>query len=70
MGRRGRKRSPVQVRLDRLEEKHTSGLDDRGRRWKIRGAPVGALVEAGPGRKQTARRLEILEAAPRVGTSK
>ena len=46
MGRRGRKRSPVQVRLDRLEEKHTSGLDDQGRRWKIRGAPVGALVEA------------------------
>jgi 23S rRNA (uracil1939-C5)-methyltransferase len=54
----------VQIRLDRLEEKHTSGLDEQGRRWKIRGAPVGALVEAGPGRKQTARRQEVLEAAP------
>ena len=62
MGRRGRQKSPVTVHLDRLEEKHTSGLDEQNRRWKIRGAPVGATVTARPGRKQTARRLSLDQA--------
>ena len=64
MGRRRRQRAPVRVQLDRLEEKHTSGMDEQGRRWKIRGAPVGATVSARPGRKQTARRLVLESESP------
>ena len=64
MGRRNKNRQPVEVVLDRLEEKHTSGSAPDGRRWKIRGAPVGATVQAWPGRKQTARRTSILAPAP------
>ena len=64
MGRRKRTREPVEVVLDRLEAKHTSGLDEEGRRWRIRGAPVGARVRARPGRKRTARRLDVVEPAP------
>lgn len=64
MGRRKKNRQPVEVMLDRLEARHTSGLAADGRRWKIRGAPVGAVVQAWPGRKQTARRVDILQPAP------
>jgi len=67
MGRsRGRRRPrpPVTVTLDRLEAKHTSGLADDGRRFKVRGAGVGAVVSAQPGKKGTARRLALVEPAP------
>ena len=64
MGRRRRVREPVRVALDRLEARHTSGLDASGTRWKVRAAPVGATVLAQPGRKSTARRIEILTPAP------
>ncbi len=64
MGRRKKNRQPVEVMLDRLEARHTSGPAADGRRWKIRGAPVGAVVQAWPGRKQTARRVDILRPAP------
>lgn len=63
MGRRKKNRQPVEVVLDRLEEKHTSGAAADGKRWKVRGAPVGATVQAWPGRKQTARRVGILAPA-------
>ena len=69
--RRKKPRLPIQVRLDRLEAKHTSGLrlDEDGQpaspaeRWLVRAAPVGAVVEASPGRKKTARRRAIREPA-------
>ncbi len=65
MGRKRRRhREPVVVTLDRLEAKHTSGLDADGTRWKVRGAPVGGTVRAQPGRKQTARRLALEVPAP------
>ena len=65
MGRKRRRhREPVVVTLDRLEAKHTSGLDGDGTRWKVRGAPVGGVVRAQPGRKQTARRLSLDAPAP------
>lgn len=64
MGRRRRKNhEPVEVHLDRLDAKHTSGLDASGTRWLVRGAPVGAVVRAQPGRKQTARRLGLVQPA-------
>ncbi len=63
MGRR-KNRPPISVSLDRLEERHASGLDADGVRWKVRAAPVGAAVRAQPGRKQTARRLGIDTPAP------
>ena len=61
MSRRRKNRQPVQVTLDRLELRHTSGVDEEGGRWLVRGAPVGAVVEAQPGRKGTARRLRLVE---------
>lgn len=65
MGRKRRRhREPVVVTLDRLEAKHTSGLDAEGVRWKVRGAPVGGVVRAQPGRKQTARRLALSAPGP------
>ncbi len=64
MGRRNKNRQPLEIALDQLEEKHTSGLTADGRRWKVRGAPVGATVQAWPGRKQTARRTGLLAPAP------
>jgi len=67
MGRsRGRRRPkpPVTLTLDRLEPKHTSGLTEDGRRWKVRGAGVGAVVTARPGKKGTARRMSLEQAAP------
>jgi 23S rRNA (uracil1939-C5)-methyltransferase len=63
VGRRKKNRQPVEVVLDRLEEKHTSGAAEDGKRWKVRGAPVGATVQAWPGRKQTARRVGIVAPA-------
>ena len=63
-GRGRRNRPPVTVTLDRLEVKHTSGLDPSGRRHKVRGAAVGAVVTAQPGKKGTARRLELVSPAP------
>ena len=62
-GRRAPK-PPVSVRLERLGTKGPLGLDEAGKEWRVRAAPVGALVRAQPGRKQIARRLEILEPAP------
>lgn len=62
-GRRAPK-PPVSVRLERLGTKGPLGLDESGKEWRVRAAPVGALVRAQPGRKQIARRLEILEPAP------
>lgn len=64
MGRRKKNRQPLEIVLDRLEAKHTSGLAADGKRWKVRGAPVGATVQAWPGRKQTARRTALLAPAP------
>lgn len=64
MARRKRPRPPISVALDRLEAKHTSGLDGDGKRWKVRGAAVGAVVEAKPQRKQTARLSRTLTPAP------
>ena len=51
------------VRVDRLEPKGASGLDEAGRRWRVRNAPLGATVRARPGRKETARLLLVLEPA-------
>jgi 23S rRNA (uracil1939-C5)-methyltransferase len=54
----------VRVTLDRLDARHTSGLDAAGRRWSIRGAPPGAVIDALPGKKGTARRLGLVQPAP------
>jgi 23S rRNA (uracil1939-C5)-methyltransferase len=48
------------VQLTHLGPKGPLGLDEQGREWRVRGAPIGATVQAQPGRKQIARRLEIL----------
>ncbi len=62
-GRRAPK-LPIEVHLDRLGPKGALGRDAEGREWRVRGAPVGAVVQAQPGRKQIARRLSILTPAP------
>ncbi len=62
-GRRGPK-PPIEVRLDRLGPKGPVGQDEQDREWRVRGAPIGAVVRAQPGRKRTARRLEIVTPAP------
>ena len=62
MGRRKKNRQPIEVRLDRLHPKGVLGEDAEGKEWRIRRAPVGALVRAFPGRKRTANRIEIIEA--------
>ena len=54
----------MDLTMDRLEPRHTGGLDEEGTRFFVRGAPIGARVRARVGRKNTARRIEILEAAP------
>ena len=60
-----RNQPPIQVKLDRLDRRHTSGLDlETGERWAVRAAPVGAVVEARRGRKNTARRMSLVEPAP------
>jgi 23S rRNA (uracil1939-C5)-methyltransferase len=64
VSRRKKPKPPVIVALDRLDERHTSGLDEDGQRWKVRGAPVGATVQANRGRKQTARRVAMVAPSP------
>lgn len=67
VGRRGRRkqnREPIELTLDHLEPKGVGGVDQAGRGWRVRNAPVGAVVSAWPGRKGSARRLEILTPAP------
>jgi 23S rRNA (uracil1939-C5)-methyltransferase len=65
MGRRRRgPKPPVEVSLSRLGLKGPVGTDEEGKQWRVRAAPIGAKVRAQPGRKQIARRLEIVEPAP------
>ena len=62
MGRRGHRkknREPITVKLERLQPKGAEGEDDAGRTWRVWAAPVGAVVSAWPGRKQSARRIGI-----------
>jgi len=40
------------------------GTDEEGHAWRVWRAPVGATVKAWPGRKQTARRIAIVEHSP------
>lgn len=63
---RGRRRAkpPIEIQLDRLGPKGAMGRDEDGKEWRVRGAPVGAVVRAQPGRKQIARRLEIITPTP------
>ena len=61
---RGRRaRPPVSVTLDRLEAKHCSGLSEDGRRFRVRGAGVGDVVLARPGKKGTARLQAVVTPA-------
>lgn len=64
MARGRRSATDVTILLDRLDARHTSGLDANGRRWGVRGAPVGASVEVRRGRKSTARRMRLVAPAP------
>jgi len=64
MGRRRRKRAEFPLTLDRLDFKGPSGLDAQGRRWRVRAAGVGATLQVRAGKKGSADRLELLEAAP------
>lgn len=67
MGRRGRRkknRTPVAVLLKRLQPKGAEGEDTDGRTWRVWASPVGAVVSAWPGRKQTARRIAIETPSP------
>jgi 23S rRNA (uracil1939-C5)-methyltransferase len=65
MGRRRKgPRVPIQVNIDHLTPKGSAGLDEVGKTWRVRGAPVGAVVLATPGRKHAARRVEITTPAP------
>ena len=69
MGRRGRRnknREPITVKLTQLAPKGAVGLDEAGRSWRVWGAPIGATVTAWPGRKQTARRIEVVEPPPNM----
>jgi 23S rRNA (uracil-5-)-methyltransferase RumA len=50
--------------VDRLEPRSSSGLDESGRRWSLRGAPVGAVLEAMPSGNGAARRRSVLQPAP------
>jgi 23S rRNA (uracil1939-C5)-methyltransferase len=71
VGRRGRSnknREPITVELTQMAPKGAVGLDEKGRSWRVWGAPIGATVTAWPGRKQTARRIELLEAPPNMQT--
>ncbi|MEL6347039.1 MAG: 23S rRNA (uracil(1939)-C(5))-methyltransferase RlmD [Myxococcota bacterium] len=60
MGRKKKQRTPIELTVDRLELKGSSGVDAQGRRWTVKGASIGASVTAWPGRKGKARLLEIL----------
>jgi 23S rRNA (uracil1939-C5)-methyltransferase len=65
VGRRRRgPRQPIAVRVDHLTPKGPAGLDGDGRTWRVRAAPIGAEILAAPGRKHTARRLELITPAP------
>ena len=60
MARRKKERKPLQFTVDQLELKGSSGIDESGRRWVVRGAAVGETVVAWPARKGKARLAEIL----------
>ena len=47
-----------------LEPKGAAGQDALGKSWRVRGAPLGAVVLARPGRKQTARLVDLVTPAP------
>ncbi len=64
MGRRGRRKPPLPLHLDRLEARGVSGLAEDGRRLAVRYGPIGAVVEARPGRKGKADRLSVIQPAP------
>ncbi len=64
MGRGKRRKAPVEVALDRLEAKHSSGLDDQGRRWMVRPGAPGARVLVRPGRRQKSTLVEELSPPP------
>jgi len=64
MGRRRRTRAEFPLTLDRLDAKGPSGLGPKGRRWRVRAAGVGATLQVRAGKKGSADRLELLEAAP------
>lgn len=64
MARGKRHRAPVEVLLDRLDAKHSSGLAADGRRFGVRPGAPGARVLMRPGRKQKGSLLEVLEPPP------
>jgi 23S rRNA (uracil1939-C5)-methyltransferase len=64
MSRNKKQRRPVELAVDQLELKGSSGLDDAGRRWIVRGATVGEVVKAWPSRKGKARVFETVTPAP------
>jgi 23S rRNA (uracil1939-C5)-methyltransferase len=67
-GRRNKNREPVEVTITHLEPKGAAGVDGDGKAWRVRGAPLGAIVSARPGRKQTARLLEVVQPAVEQST--
>jgi 23S rRNA (uracil1939-C5)-methyltransferase len=60
---RRKPRPPTSLRLDRLEEKQTRGLDPEGRELLVRGAPVGAVIEARPSKGGLGVRLSTITPA-------
>ncbi|MFT5683847.1 MAG: 23S rRNA (uracil1939-C5)-methyltransferase [Myxococcota bacterium] len=66
MSRRKKIRKPVELTVDQLELKGSSGLDADGHRWIVRGAAVGETVQAWPGgrKKGKARIFASISPAP------
>jgi len=67
-GRRNKNREPIEVTITHLEPKGAAGVDGEGKSWRVRGAPLGSVVAARPGRKQTARLLEVVQPAEEQAT--
>lgn len=57
-------RPPLTLRMDRLEEKQTRGVDPSGRVLLVRGAPVGAVLRARPSKGGLGLRLGLEAPAP------
>ena len=68
MSRRKKTRKPVELVVDQLELKGSSGIDAEGKRWIVRGAAVGETVQAWPGRKGKARIFATTAPAPDATT--
>jgi 23S rRNA (uracil1939-C5)-methyltransferase len=61
LARRRKNRTSITVTIDRLDKKGVSGVDAEGRRWSMRGAPVGATVSAWPKGRGKAIFIEVTE---------